>query len=75
MLAIQATFRAEELVDISYRQMKEEEARRVATVEAFNMAKKGVKVLNAKLLKAEKEWKSAKAVLEGAERQAETQRK
>ena len=55
--------------------MKEEEARRVATVEAFNMAKKGVKVLNAKLLKAEKEWKSAEAVLEGAERQAETQRK
>ena len=59
-------------MDISHQQMKDEEGRRVAAVEAFNVAEKRVKELNAKLLEAEREWKSAEVALEGAERQAET---
>ena len=73
--AVQATFRIEGLVNISHQQKKDEEGRQVAVVEAFNVAKKRVKELNAKLIEAEREKKSAKAALEGIERQAETQRK
>ena len=62
-------------MDISHRQIKDEEGRWVAAVEAFNVAEKRVKKLNAKLLETEWDKKSAKAALEGAERQAETQRK
>ena len=62
-------------MDISHQQMKDEEGTRVAAVEAFNVAEKRVKELNAKLLEAEREWKSAEVALEGAERQAETPHK
>ena len=55
--------------------MKDKEGRQVAIVEAFNVAEKRVKELNAELIEAEREKKSAKAALEGIERQAETQRK
>ena len=55
--------------------MKDEEGRRVAAVEAFNMAEKRVKELSTKLVQIERDKKSAKAALKGAERQAETQRK
>ncbi|KAL0002753.1 hypothetical protein SO802_016534 [Lithocarpus litseifolius] len=74
-MVVQATFRAEELVNISHRQMNDEEGRQVAAVEAFNMAEKKEKKLNAKLIKAEREKKSAEVAQEGAEKQAETQRK
>ena len=72
---IQATFKAEELVNISHWQMKDEEGKQIVTVKAFNMAEKRVKELNAKLTEAKKERKSVEAALEGVERQAETQRK
>ena len=72
MQAILATFRAEELVDISHRQMKDEEGRRVAIVEAFKVAKKRLKESDAKLTKAKKGRKSVEVALDGAERQAET---
>ena len=73
--AVQATFKVEGLVNISHQQKKDEEGRQVAVVEAFNVAEKRVKELNAELIEAEREKKSAKAALEGIERQAETQRK
>ena len=55
--------------------MKDEEGRRVVAVEAFKVAKKRLKELNAKLTEAERGRKSAEAALDGVERQAETQRK
>ena len=70
--AVQATFKVEGLVNISHQQKKDEEGRQVAVVEAFNVAEKRVKELNAELIEAEREKKSAKAALEGIERQAET---
>ena len=73
--AILATFRAEELVDISHRQMKDEEGRRVAIVEAFKVAKKRLKESDAKLTEVERGRKSTKVALDGVERQAKTQRK
>ena len=54
--------------------MKEEEGRRNATMEAFQVAEKSFKETKKKLLEEEKERKSAVAALEGAKKQAETQR-
>ena len=48
--------------------MKEEEGRRNAAMEAFQVAKKSFKVMKKKLLEEEKERKSAAAALEGAEK-------
>ena len=73
--AVPATFRAEELVDISHRQMKDKECRRVATVEAFKVAEKRLKESDANLTEVERGRKSAEVALDGVERQAETQRK
>ena len=64
---------AEELVNNSHRQMKEEEGRRITVVEAFTLAEQRVKDLNAKLTEAIREKKSAEATLEGAKRQEEIQ--
>ena len=65
---------AEELVNTSHKQMKEEERRRIVAVEAFTLAEQSIKDLNTKLTEATKEKKSVKAALEGAKRQAESQR-
>ena len=73
-MAIQATHIAEELVSDSHKQMKEVEGRRIAAVEAFTLAKQRIKDFNTKLIEANRDKKSAKAALEGAERQAESQR-
>lgn len=59
---------AEKLVINFHRQMKEEEGRRISTVEAFSLAKKRIKDLNAKLTEAEREKKCTEAALERAER-------
>ena len=64
---------AEELVNNSYRQMKDEEGRRIAAVEAFSLAKKRIQKLNTKLTEANRERKSAEAALHGVEKQAESQ--
>ena len=61
-------FRAEEMVNNSNRQMKEEEGRCIA-------AKKRIQKLNKKLTEAEKDKKSTEVALEGAERQVEGQRR
>ena len=63
------------MVNNSHRMIKEEEGRRIAAVDAFNVAEKRVQELKTKLAKAERDKKSADSALEGAERQAESQRK
>ena len=45
-----------------------EEGRRITTVEAFNVAEKRVKELNAKLTEAKREKKNIEVALEEAER-------
>ena len=50
-----------------------EEGRRIADVEAFNVANKRINKLKNKLTEAEKDKKSAEAALDSIERQAEGQ--
>ena len=71
--AIQATFKVEGMVNYSHRKMKEEEGRRSAVVDAFQVAEKSDKDLKAKLAEEEKERKFAMAALSSAEKQAESQ--
>ena len=66
--AIQATFKAEEMVNYSHREMKEEEVRRIAAVDAFHMAEKSIQELKSKLVEEERERKSVAAALDSAER-------
>ena len=66
--AIQAIFRAKELVNITHQQMNDKKGRQIATVEAFNVVEERVKELNAKLIEAKKEKKNTEATLERAER-------
>ena len=73
--AVQLVHMVEELVNKSHQQMKEEEGRRIATVEAFSLTEKRIQELNNQLIKANKERKSVEAALHGAEQQAKTQRK
>ena len=61
--AVQAAHRAKELVNNSYRQMKDEERRRIAVVDAFNVAKKRIQELNNKLTKADRDKKNVEAAL------------
>ena len=70
-MAIQAAHMAEEFVNTSHKQMKEEEGQHIATMEAFTLAEQRIKDLNTKLTEANKERKSAETTLEGVERQAE----
>ena len=61
-------------MNYSHRKMKEEEGRRIAAVEAFQVAEKSVKELKTRLQEEEKERKSTTIPLDTAERQAESQR-
>ena len=61
------------MVNYSHRKMKEEEGRRIAVVDAFQVAEKSDKDLKAKLAEEEKERKFAMAALSSAEKQAESQ--
>ena len=63
------------MLNFSHWQMKEEEGKRIAAMDAFNVAKKRIQELKNKLTKAERDKNSAEAALEGAERQAEGQRR
>ena len=66
--AIQATFRAEEMINYSYWQMKEEEGRHIAAMEAFHMAKKSNQELKSKLIEAKRDIKGVEVALDSAER-------
>ena len=48
--------------------MKEEEGRRIATVEAFNVADKRINELKNKLTEVERDKKSAEAALDNAKK-------
>ena len=62
-------------MDYSHWQYKSEEGRRIATVEAFNVAEKSLKDLKVQLSQSKNDRKRSVTTLEGAERQAKTQRK
>ena len=66
--AIQATYRAEEMVKFSHKRMKEEEGRRIAVVDAFNVVENKIQELTTKLNEANRDKKRAKASLQGVER-------
>ena len=51
------------MVNNSHRQMKEEERRHIATVEAFNVAEKSIHELKTKLSKADRDKKSVEDAL------------
>lgn len=55
----------------SHQIMKDEEARRIAAMEAFRVAVKKSQKLTTKLIEAERDKKNAKAALDRAKRQAE----
>ena len=61
------------MVNSSHRMMKKQEGRRIAAVDAFNVAEKRIQELKNKLAEAERDKKSDKAALEEAERQVEGQ--
>jgi len=71
---VQATFRAKEITNFCHWQMKEEEGRHNAAMEAFNVAEKRTNELKNKLTKVERDKKSVEAALDSVERQAEGQR-
>lgn len=55
--------KAEEIVNSSHRQMKDEESRRIAIVDAFKVAEKKILELNTQLTEADRGRKSAEATL------------
>ena len=55
-------------------QMKEEEGRRIATIEAFQLANKSLQEHKKKLQEEEKERKYAATALQNVEKQVESQR-
>ena len=57
-----------------HQQMKEEEGRRNATVEAFNVVERSIQELKKRLQVEEKERQYVAAALENTEKQAESQR-
>ena len=71
--AIQATFRAEEMVNYSHQKMKEEKGRRIVAVDAFHLVEKSIQELKSKLTEEERERKSVAVALDITERQAEGQ--
>lgn len=52
----------------SHRQMKDEEARRIATVDAFKVAEMKIQELNTKITEADRGKKSTEAALQGVEK-------
>ena len=63
------------MVNFSHGQMKEEEGRCIAAVDAFSVATKRIQELKNKLIETERDKKSVDVALKGAERQAEGQRR
>ena len=55
-------------MNYSHRKMKEEEGKRIATMDAFHMDEKSVQDLKAKLTEEERERKSTAVALDNVER-------
>lgn len=66
--AVQSAHKAEEIVNSSHRMMKEEKAKCIATMEAFRVVEKKSQQLTTKLTEAERDKRSAEAILDGVER-------
>ena len=73
--AAQSTFRLEEMYHSISRQLDEERKRRIATVQTLTIAENSNIDLKERLVAEEQARKSADAALNGAEKQAESQRK
>ena len=73
--AVQSTFKLEEMTNSLSQQLNEERKRRVAAVQTLIIAENSNTDLKKRLTAEEQAWKSANAALEGAEKQAESQRK
>ena len=56
------------MVNYSYCQMKEEEGRQIAAVDAFHMARKSNQELKSKLTEAERDKRSTEVTLDSVER-------
>ena len=56
------------MVNSSHRQMKEEEGRHIAAMDAFNVAEKRLQELTTKLNKVDRDKKSTEAALQEAKR-------
>ena len=67
--AVQVTFRVEEIITSCYRLLDDERARRIATVESFNIVDQSNKDLRNKSTEEERAKKSAESALESAQRQ------
>ena len=68
---VQVAHRVEEIVISFHKAMKEEVGRCVAAVKAFELVEKKSQDLNAKLVEANQDKKSAEVALDGVEKQAE----
>ena len=68
---VQVAHRVEEIVISFHKAMKEEVGRRVAAEKAFELVEKKSQDLNAKLVEANQDKKSAEVALDGVEKQAE----
>lgn len=66
--AVQSAHKAEEIVNSSHRMMKEEKAKCIATMEAFKVVEKKSQQLTTKLTEAERDKRSAEAILDAVER-------
>ena len=73
--AVQSTFKLEEMTNSLSQQLDDERKRRVAAVQTLTIVKNSNADLRKKLTAEEQARKSADAVLKGAGRQAESQRK
>ena len=73
--AIRNTFRLEEITNSCYQQLDDERKIRAAVVQTLNIAEQSNAELKKKLANEEHARKSTDSALEGAQRQAEDQRK
>ena len=64
----------EEITNFCHRGMKEEEGRRKAAMEAFNVVERSIQELKKKLIEEELERKSDAVALDSTEKQVKSQR-
>nr|XP_023875860.1 cilia- and flagella-associated protein 99-like [Quercus suber] len=74
-MAVQATFKLEEITNSYYQQIEVERKKKIATVQTLNAAEQNVVQLKKKLSDEENARKSADSALDGVQRQVEDQRK
>ncbi|XP_050254795.1 uncharacterized protein LOC126700620 [Quercus robur] len=74
-MAVQATFRLEEITNSCYQQLEDERKRRIAAMQTLTIAENSNAELKKKLADKEHTHQSADSALEGTQRQVEDQRK